>query len=103
MKRLATIKYRGNRAALLTNTTAMGCPSFSLPAVYSCPGASREADSPCAHCYACQGFYLYDCVARAQHLRLDWTLDCLETPEGMTGDDTMQGDSSERCEYSVAR
>jgi hypothetical protein len=82
MKRLQTIEYRGQRTTLLTVTTAMACPSYSLPAVYSCPGASKEPDSPCAHCYACQGFYLYDSTARAQHIRLDWTLDCLETPEG---------------------
>ena len=51
----STVAYNHEETTLLTHTTAMSCPSFSLPAGYSCPGASKHPESPCAHCYACQG------------------------------------------------
>jgi len=76
------LTFGGQKTALLTNTTAMACPSWSLPAGYSCPGASRDPDSPCGHCYACQGMYLLDSTARAQWIRYQWTRECLRTPEG---------------------
>ena len=74
--------YRGQKTTLLTNTTAMACPSWSLPAGYSCPGATKDKDSPCGHCYASQGMYLLDTTARAQWIRFQWTRDCLKTAEG---------------------
>ena len=77
-----TLVYRGQKTALLTNTTAMSCPSWSLPAGYSCPGASAHEDSPCGHCYACQGMYLLDSTARAQWIRFQWTRECLRMAEG---------------------
>ena len=68
-----TLVYGGQKTVLLTNTTAMACPSWSLPAGYSCPGATQDEDSPCGHCYACQGMYLLDRTARAQWIRFQWT------------------------------
>jgi len=78
----ATVTYNDCKTTLLTHTTAMSCPSFSLPAVYSCPGASKHPDSPCAHCYACQGMYLLDSTARAQWIRYRWTRDCMRSALG---------------------
>ena len=78
----ARVAYNHQETSLLTNTTAMSCPSFSLPAGYSCPGASRDPDSPCAHCYACQGMYLLDTTARAQWIRYRWTRDCMRSAVG---------------------
>ena len=74
--------YRGQKTTLLTNTTAMAVPSWSLPAGFSCPGATKDKESPCAHCYASQGMYLLDTTARAQWIRFQWTRDCLKTAEG---------------------
>ena len=78
----STIAHNDQETTLLTHTTAMSCPSFSIPAGFTCPGASKHPDSPCAHCYACQGMYLLDTTARAQWIRYRWTRDCMKSAEG---------------------
>ncbi len=77
-----TLNFRGQQTTLLTNTSAMACPSWSLPAGYSCPGATKEEDSPCGHCYASLGMYLLGSTARAQWIRFEWTRECLKTADG---------------------
>ena len=101
MSIVARVSHDGQTTALLTHTSAMNCPSFSLPAGYSCPGASRDPDSPCAHCYACQGMYLLDTTARAQWIRYRWTRDCLKSAAGREEwIETLAREISETgCEY----
>jgi len=97
----STIAHNDQETTLLTHTTAMSCPSFSIPAGFTCPGASKHPDSPCAHCYACQGMYLLDTTARAQWIRYRWTRDCMKSAEGrMEWIETMAGEiSATGCEY----
>lgn len=78
----------GTTTALLTFTSKMPAPSWSLPAFRSCPTAVTEPSATglqaiCADCYACKGFYtLYPDVKRAQETRFAWTRECMRTPEG---------------------
>jgi hypothetical protein len=67
------------RVALLSEPSKMPGKSWSLPARLSCP---RLNGNICAHCYACKGSYVWECVARAQKVRFDWTVQCMRTAEG---------------------
>ncbi|MEO6325930.1 MAG: hypothetical protein ABIT01_01310 [Thermoanaerobaculia bacterium] len=63
---------------LLTETTAIPAPSFSLPARTTCPGAVFTPGSVCAACYADgRGRYRWPGVKRAQAERLSWTRSAL--------------------------
>lgn len=60
----------------LSSATKMPCPSWSLPAIVTCPG-SLDADgnlvAACSGCYAAQGRYLFGNVdAVRQHNMADW-------------------------------
>lgn len=65
---------------LLTETSAIPAPSFSLPARTTCPGAVFTPGSVCAACYADgRGRYRWPAVRRAQAQRLTWTRRALAT------------------------
>lgn len=70
------------RFGLLSATTAMPCPSFSLPAGMTCPGRSTAADSVCNGCYARGGAYKNRAPADCQAARLLWTREALKTATG---------------------
>lgn len=77
------LTWAGKRHALLTETTAMSCWSWSLPARFSCPGRrARDEGDICYGCYAEIGCYNYDVVAAAQAARFAWTRQCLQTGTG---------------------
>ena len=58
---------------LLTNTSAMGCKSWSLPAGPKyCVGFVKSPDSPCHYCYAGGGRYAMPNVKKPQALRQEW-------------------------------
>ena len=60
----------------------MYCPSFSLPAVYSCPGSLQNENSPCSGCYSQMNMYMCDNVVIPQFLRFEWTKSCLKSQRG---------------------
>jgi len=62
-------------ATLLSETTAMSCHSFSLPAGKdgSCPMAVYGDKMICSFCYAMRNRFVYPNVADAQWIRLLWT------------------------------
>lgn len=64
---------------LLTQTTKMPGPSFSLPAHLACP---RENGSICDSCYASKGCYVYSSTRNAQRARFDWTVTSMRTRDG---------------------
>ncbi|MEO6326389.1 MAG: hypothetical protein ABIT01_20280 [Thermoanaerobaculia bacterium] len=65
---------------LLSETSAIPAPSFSLPARTTCPGAVFTPGSVCAVCYADgRGRYRWPVVRRAQAERLTWTRQALAT------------------------
>jgi hypothetical protein len=64
---------------LLTNTSAMGCKSWSLPAGPKyCVGFVKGENSPCHYCYAGGGRYAMPNVSDNQGLRYNWW--CRESP-----------------------
>lgn len=63
---------------LLTWTTKMGCASFGLPALRSCP---RKAGTICGSCYADRGFYVMPTAKEAHEARLRWTVQCIREGE----------------------
>jgi hypothetical protein len=68
---------------LLTNTSKMPCPSWSLPAGKACPGAKYGAGTICGSCYAKdRGMYLHEAVKNAQRERFTWTRALMRTPAG---------------------
>ena len=68
------------RTAILTATSKMPGPSFSLPAGKACPNSHGEI---CSHCYAQNGCYRYSSTRHAQNVRFAWTVQAMRTPEGM--------------------
>ncbi len=60
----------------ISKASKMPCPSWSLPAWFTCPGARQPDGSPteaCSKCYALQGRYLFRNVREArEHNRSDW-------------------------------
>lgn len=69
----------GSTVRLLTQTTKMPGPSWSLPAHRSC---HRANGSICDSCYAANGCYGYRTTQNAQAVRFQWTRDAMKTPEG---------------------
>lgn len=81
LKRKYKARVPGTRVSLLTATSKMPGPSWSLPAHKACP---REAGNICQACYAAPehgGSYRYENVRNAQKARWDWTREALRTPE----------------------
>ena len=64
----------GTTTSILTRTSKMPGPSFSLPAHTTCPGANMAAGSVCSSCYASKGQYGVVRVQRAQQARMRWTV-----------------------------
>lgn len=60
----------------LSSASKMPCSSWSLPALYTCPGAIGGDGKPvpaCSRCYALQGRYLFGSVKSVRdHNRDDW-------------------------------
>jgi hypothetical protein len=78
-----TFTWAGKDHSLLTETTAMACWSWSLPAGFACPGRqARSADDICYGCYAQIGAYTYNVVMEAQAARWAWTRKCMRSKEG---------------------
>jgi len=73
------IKVPGTTVQLLTATTKMPGPSWSLPAHKSCPRANGDI---CDSCYAENGCYRYRETRHAQETRFRWTVECMRTDEG---------------------
>src|SRR5579863_2846039 len=74
------IKVPGTTVQLLTATSKMPGPSWSLPAHRSCPRANGTI---CDSCYASNGCYLYRTTRYAQDVRFRWTVESMRTNEGM--------------------
>jgi hypothetical protein len=70
----------GTTCRLLTRTSKMPGPSWSLPAGIACP---RANGSICESCYAQKGCYIWDWVKRAQMARFKWTVESLKTDAGL--------------------
>jgi hypothetical protein len=69
----------GTQVRLLTQTSKMPGPSWSLPAQKACPRANGTI---CDGCYAVKGCYRYSTTRNAQHVRFTWTLESMRTPAG---------------------
>ena len=83
--RVATSRYRfatvpGTPVRLLTQTSKMPGPSWSLPAHRACPRANGTI---CDSCYAAKGCYQYATTRHAQDVRFRWTVDSMRTVEGL--------------------
>ena len=78
-KSVRRFKVPGTTVALLTQTSKMPGPSWSLPAHRACP---RAAGSICAVCYAERGCYRFRTTVNAQTARFVWTRDAMKTPQG---------------------
>jgi hypothetical protein len=76
-KRHATVP--GTSVRLLTQTSKMPGPSWSLPAHRACPRANGTI---CDACYASKGCYRYSTTQNAQHARFAWTVESMRTPDG---------------------
>ena len=77
---LRRFKVPGTDVQLLTTTSKMPGPSFSLPAHRSCPGSMDlvgQYGSVCSYCYASKGMYTLTSVIRAQQARMEWATDCM--------------------------
>ncbi len=70
---LSNIPQPGIDFNLLTNTSAMSCKSWSVPAgpVY-CAGFTAGDESPCRFCYAAGGRYNMPNVKDTQQARWEW-------------------------------
>jgi hypothetical protein len=67
---------------LLTGTSKMPCPSWSLTAGKACPGAKFGEGTICGSCYAAKGMYLHKAVQNAQRERFAWTLALMKSEPG---------------------
>lgn len=66
--------WKGKKFNLLTETSAMSCWSWSLPALKTCPFAVTEGENAiCGGCYATQGRYGMPNVLTSQFMRMYWT------------------------------
>lgn len=70
----------GTSVRLLTQTTKMPGPSWSLPAHRACPRANGTI---CDSCYASKGCYQYPSTRKAQDVRFHWTVESMRTSEGL--------------------
>src|SRR5215471_16433024 len=95
-KRYATVP--GTSVRLLTQTSKMPGPSWSLPAHKACPRANGTI---CDGCYASKGCYRYSTTRNAQEVRFRWTVESVRTPEGrFVWIDTMAAAIAETgCKY----
>jgi hypothetical protein len=75
--RFATVPNTSVR--LLTKTTKMPGPSWSLPAHKACP---RACGTICDSCYAAKGCYAYRSTRNAQAVRFAWTVQSMKTADG---------------------
>ena len=71
----------GSTCRLLTQTSKMPGPSWSLPAHRSCPRANGDICS-LENCYAGKGCYQYKSPQHAQAERFAWTVRSMRTKEG---------------------
>lgn len=78
--RTRKVKVPNTNTSVLTVTSKMPSPSYSLPAHKACPNANG---SICENCYAGKGCYQYRAVVEAQNTRFDWTRKCMQSPEGI--------------------
>src|SRR5215472_844603 len=69
----------GTTVRLLTKTSKMPGPSWSLPAHMACPRANGTI---CDSCYASKGCYQYPSTHNAQQTRFQWTVESMRTAEG---------------------
>src|SRR5690349_4317212 len=69
----------GTTVRLLSQTTKMPGPSWSLPAHRACPRANGNI---CDSCYASKGCYRYESTRNAQDVRFKWTVERMRTAEG---------------------
>src|SRR5581483_11597448 len=69
----------GTTVRLLTKTSKMPGPSWSLPAHRACPRANGTI---CDSCYASKGCYRYSSTQNAQNARFAWTVEAMRTPHG---------------------
>lgn len=77
------VRVPGTTVALLTYTSKMPGPSFSLPAGRSCPGkVVKGKGAICASCYAAKGMYAFKVVVNAQQKRFDWVTECMRATDG---------------------
>lgn len=82
------LRVPDTRFQLLTGTSKMPSPSWSIPAIKSCPGAFFGENAICGAskehttCYATRAMYRYNTVKLAQAARYDWTLKCLTSDLG---------------------
>ena len=72
-------KTKINGVAVLTATSKMPGPSFSLPAGRACPNSHGEV---CSNCYAQKGCYLYPSVENAQETRFAWVRKLMQSEKG---------------------
>ena len=77
LHRFATVP--GTSVRLLTQTSKMPGPSWSLPAHRACPRANGAI---CDSCYAAKGCYQYPSTRKAQDVRFRWTVESMRTPAG---------------------
>lgn len=77
--RARKVKVPNTNTAVLTCTSKMPGPSFSLPAGRACPNAHGEI---CDECYAKKGCYQYTSTMRAQEARFSWVRDCMKSDIG---------------------
>jgi hypothetical protein len=94
--RCATVP--GTTVRLLTQTSKMPGPSWSLPAHKACPRANGTI---CDGCYASKGCYQYSTTRNAQDTRFRWTVESIRTAEGIQAwVETMVAAIAEAgCEY----
>jgi hypothetical protein len=75
---------------LLSQTSKMPCPSFSLPARKACPIGGKLArleGTPCSGCYAARGFYTMRNVRDVQSTRFAYVKRLLRTnPKRLEGE-----------------
>src|SRR5581483_7943609 len=69
----------GTTVRLLTKTSKMPGPSWSLPAHKACPRANGTI---CDSCYASKGCYTWRTTKHAQSVRFAWTVESMRTLEG---------------------
>jgi hypothetical protein len=73
----------GTDVPLLSWTTQMPGPSFSLPARQTCPGMTREEGSACIDCEVFErGRYKSERLKMQQQVRKRWVEECLKSSEG---------------------
>jgi len=80
-KRRSIRRYKvpGTTVALLTQTSKMPGPSWSIPAHRACPRANGDI---CKDCYAGKNCYQFATTQHAQEVRFVWTRDCMRTADG---------------------